>query len=136
MEFNRKYLKSEEIDIIVQEMLNKETSIEREVVKIALVSQYLMSDNLFKDCETANDIYDLVLSEIDMDDFEMINNYYIIDKVYQDEISTYHGTRKLFNKMASWFEETRQRIVESYKKLNKEDKEKVDNLLKRFKEEM
>ena len=83
MKIVRDYLTSEEIGYIVNAMLEKETAIEREVVKVALVAQ-LVCEKIgdFEDC---NDIYDKVVSDDTINFNEIINNYDIIDKIYQEE---------------------------------------------------
>ena len=86
MRFSRDYLTSLELSYIVTEMLKKETSVEREVVKIGLISQMLLEDKEeIKDCEDCNDIYDLVMSK--KLDFNKIVNFNIIDKLLEAETS-------------------------------------------------
>ena len=83
MKIVRDYLTSEELGYIVNAMLEKETAIEREVVKVALVAQLVCEEiGDFNDC---NDIYDKVVADSKFNFNEIINNYYIIDKLYQEE---------------------------------------------------
>lgn len=84
MKIVRDYLTSEELGYIVNAMLEKETAIEREIVKVALVAQLVCEEiGDFNDC---NDIYDKVVSDVKLNFSAIINNYDIIDKLYQEEI--------------------------------------------------
>ena len=83
MKIVRDYLTSQELGYIVSSMLEKETALEREVVKVALVAQLLCEEiGDFKDC---NDIYDKVVSDAKLNFSAIINNYDIIDELYQKE---------------------------------------------------
>ena len=58
MKIVRDYLTSTEIGYIISTMLEKESAIEREVVKVALVAQLVCEDiGDFNDC---NDIYNII----------------------------------------------------------------------------
>lgn len=84
MKIVRDYLTSGEIGYIVNAMLEKETAIEREVVKVGLVAQLVCEDmGDFNDC---NDIYDKVVTDPKLNFSEIINNYNIIDKLVAEEI--------------------------------------------------
>lgn len=87
MKIARNYLTSEELTFIVNSMLEKETAVEREIVKIGLIAQ-LVCDNqdTFKDCDDCNDIYDIIIADNTID-FNTIKNYDIIDKIVAKELS-------------------------------------------------
>lgn len=83
MKIVRDYLTSTEIGYIISTMLEKESAIEREVVKVALVAQLVCEDiGDFNDC---NDIYDKVVADSKLNFSAIINNYDIIDKLYAEE---------------------------------------------------
>ena len=84
MKIVRDYLTSEELGYIVNAMLEKETAIEREIVKVALVAQLLGEDlGEFEDC---NDIYNIVVSSGAIDLSKIVNNYDVIDKIVAEEL--------------------------------------------------
>ena len=82
--FIRKYLTSEEINYIINEMLNRDNAFEREIVKIGMIAQLLVKDlGEFEDC---NGVYDYVMeNNIDLE--KNIVNYSIIDKIVDKELS-------------------------------------------------
>ena len=83
MKIVRDYLTSTEIGYIISTMLEKESAIEREVVKVALVAQLVCEDiGDFDDC---NDIYDKVVADSKLNFSAIINNYDIINKLYAEE---------------------------------------------------
>ena len=83
MKIVRDYLTSSEIGYIINAMLEKETALEREVVKVALVAQLVCEDiGDFDDC---NDIYDKVVADSKLNFSAIINNYDVIDKMYKEE---------------------------------------------------
>ena len=83
MKIVRDYLTSTEIGYIISTMLEKESAIEREVVKVALVAQLVCEDiGDFDDC---NDIYDKVVADSKLNFSAIINNYDVIDKMYKEE---------------------------------------------------
>ena len=88
----KKYLTSNEIMEVVNELtkvdngeLVHKTAVERYILKVGMVAQIVLDDmDKFKDC---NEIYDYVV-ENDID-FEMeVNNYYMIDVLVKEELST------------------------------------------------
>jgi len=83
MKIVRDYLTSQELNYIVNAMLEKETVLEREVVKVALVAQLVCEE--IDDFEDCNDIYDKVVADSKINFSEIINNYNIIDKLYAEE---------------------------------------------------
>ena len=87
MKITRNYLTSEELTFIINSMLEKNTALEREIVKIGLIAQ-IINDNEdeFKDCKNCDDIYDIVVAD-DTIDFSVIKNYDIIDKIISEELS-------------------------------------------------
>lgn len=85
MKIIRNYLTSEEVDYIINAMLNKETALEREVVKIGLIAQLLCDD--IGEFENCNDIYDKIVADNTMNFEAIVNNYNIIDKLVAEELS-------------------------------------------------
>lgn len=84
MKITRDYLTSQELGYIVNAMLEKETALEKEVVKIALIAQIVCEDLDLSDVEDCNDIYDKVIS--DGTNFSsIITNYDVIDKLVAEE---------------------------------------------------
>lgn len=89
--FTRKYLTSYEIGFIVNEMLNKDNAVEREIVKVGLVAQLTvkdlveLTDEAFKEkFDDCNSVYDYVMEKgIDL---TKIVNYNDIDRLYNDEV--------------------------------------------------
>lgn len=85
MKFTRNYLTSEELGFIINAMLEKETALEREIVKVGLVTQILAEDlGEFEDC---NDVYDKVVADNTIDLNAIVDNYNIIDKIVSEELS-------------------------------------------------
>ena len=84
MKIVRDYLTSEELNFIVNSMLEKETALDREVVKVGLVAQ-LLGDDLgeFNDC---NDVYDKVVADSKINLSAIVNNYDVIDKLVAEEL--------------------------------------------------
>lgn len=89
--FTRKYLTSYEIEFIVNEMLNKENAVEREIVKVGLVAQLTvkdlveLTDEVFKEkFDDCNGVYDYVMEKgIDL---TKIVNYEALDRLYNEEV--------------------------------------------------
>lgn len=89
--FTKKYLTSEEIEFIVNEMLNKDNAVEREIVKVGLVAQLTvkdlveLTDEAFKEkFDDCNGVYDYVMEKgIDL---TKIVNYEALDRLYNEEI--------------------------------------------------
>ena len=83
MKVIRDYLTSQEIDYIVKAMMEKETAIEREVVKVGLVAQLVIED--LGKYDTCDEIYDIIVANDKINFSAIINNYDIIDKIYSEE---------------------------------------------------
>lgn len=84
MKIVRDYLTSEELNYIINAMLEKETALDREVVKVGLVAQLLAEDiGEFNDC---NDVYDKVVADDTINFSKIVNNYDIIDKLVAEEL--------------------------------------------------
>lgn len=120
--FIKKYLTSDEINYIINEMLNRDNAFEREIVKIGMIAQLVIKDlGEFEDC---NGIYDYIVeNNIDLE--KNIVNYSIIDKLVDKEL----GVDKFVKEFLIGFDE---RINESMKNLDlngaiKELKEVAEN---------
>lgn len=85
MKIVRDYLTSEELNYIVNAMLEKESALEREVVKVGLVAQLVGED--LGEFETCDDIYNQVVADAKINFDGIITNYHIIDKLYAEETS-------------------------------------------------
>ena len=85
MKIVRDYLTSDELSFIVKSMLEKESAIEREVIKVGMVAQLVCED--IGEYESCNDIYDKVVADSKLNFSEIINNYNIIDKLVAQETS-------------------------------------------------
>lgn len=104
--FTRKYLTSYEIGFIVNEMLNKENAVEREIVKVGLVAQLTvkdlveLTDEAFKEkFDDCNGVYDYVMEKgIDL---TKIVNYEAIDRLYNEEV----GVNKILKDFVKDFED-------------------------------
>lgn len=84
MKVVRDYLTSSELEYIVNAMLEKDNAVEREIVKVGLVAQFVCEEiGDFNDC---NDIYDKVVAEPKLNFSAIINNYDIIDKLVAEEM--------------------------------------------------
>lgn len=84
MKIVRDYLTSEELAFIINAMLEKETALDREVVKVGLVAQLLAEDiGEFNDC---NDVYDKVVADDTINFSNIVNNYDVIDKLVAEEL--------------------------------------------------
>ena len=83
MKVIRDYLTSQELGYIINAMLEKETALEREIVKVALVAQLVCED--IGDFEDCNDIYDKVVADSKINFDGIVTNYYIIDALIAQE---------------------------------------------------
>ena len=119
--FVKKYLTSEEILFIVNEMLKHDDAVGREIVKVGMVAQLVVKNiGEFEDC---NGVYDYIMEKgIDL---TKIVNYNTIDKLVNEEL----GINKI---MKGFIEEFENNISKSLEKLDlnsavKELKEIADN---------
>ena len=83
MKVIRDYLTSQELGYIINAMLEKETALEREIVKVALVAQFVCED--IGDFEDCNDIYDKVVADSKINFDGIVTNYYVIDALIAQE---------------------------------------------------
>ena len=84
MKIVRDYLTSEELAFIINAMLEKDSALDREVVKVGLVAQLLAEDiGEFNDC---NDVYDKVVADDTINLSVIVNNYDVIDKIVAEEL--------------------------------------------------
>ena len=84
MKIIRDYLKSDELNFIVNAMLEKDNALDREIVKVGLVAQLLGEDiGEFNDC---NEVYDKVVADSTINLSAIVNNYDIIDKLVAEEL--------------------------------------------------
>lgn len=109
MKIVRDYLTSQELNYIINAMLEKETALEREIVKVALVVQILGED--IGDFEDCNDIYDKVVADPQINLDGIVTNYYIIDKLIAEET----GINKI---LKDFIENVNEKIVKSVENLD------------------
>ena len=118
MKIVRDYLTSEELNYIINAMLEKETALDREVVKVGLVAQLLAEDiGEFNDC---NDVYDKVVADDTINFSKIVNNYDVIDKLIAEELSV--------NKILKDF------VIDINKKLDEIGDIDLEGTIKQFKE--
>ena len=135
MKVIRDYLTSDELNYIVNAMLEKETALEREIVKVGLIAQLVTDDEDIDKLNNCNDIYDKVVADNTINFSAIINNYDIIDKIVAEEM----GTNKILKDFAT---EISTKLDESIKNLDlnlainqlKELAEKEENGVKPIKE--
>lgn len=127
MELTKNYLTSTEIRYILNELSNIKEVYSREIVKNGLIAQFVLDEELTKEFETCNDVYDFVISHgIKLED-EVIN-YDIIDKIYKEEYS-------IENQLEGFIDTMSVKLEKSMKKLPKDLKNfKLDEFLKQIKE--
>lgn len=127
MELTKNYLTSTEIGYILNELSNIKEVYSREIVKNGLIAQFVLDEELTKEFETCNDIYDFVISHgVKLED-EIIN-YDIIDKIYKEEHS-------VENQLEGFIDTMSVKLEKSMKKLPKDLKNfKLDEFLKQIKE--
>lgn len=109
MKITRDYLTSAELGYIINAMVEKDSAVEREIVKVALVAQLLCED--IGDFEDCNDIYDKVISDSTINFSKIVNNYDIIDKLYAEET----GVNKI---LKDFIEDINKKIDDSIKNLD------------------
>ena len=127
MELTKNYLTSTEIRYILNELSNIKEVYSREIVKNGLIAQFVLDEELTKEFETCNDVYDFVISNgVKLED-EVIN-YDIIDKIYKEEHS-------IENQLEGFIDTMSVKLEKSMKKLPKDLKNfKLDEFLKQIKE--
>ena len=117
MRIVRDYLTSEELNYIINAMLEKETALDREVVKVGLVAQLLAEDiGEFNDC---NDVYDKVVADDTINFSKIVNNYDVIDKLVAEELG--------INKIVKDF------IIDINKRLDEVEKVDLEGAIKQLK---
>lgn len=84
MKFKRNYLTSDEMGFIVSNMIEREDALEREILKVGLVAQFLVEEESLKDIESCNQAYDLIYENgIDLE--KEVANYKVIDKILDND---------------------------------------------------
>ena len=127
MELTKNYLTSTEIRYILNELSNIKEVYSREIVKNSLIAQFVLDEELTKEFETCNDVYDFVISHgVKLED--KVINYDIIDKIYKEEHS-------IENQLEGFIDTMSAKLEKSMKKLPKDLKNfKLDEFLKQIKE--
>lgn len=97
MKLKRDYLTSEDLSVIIANMIQHEHSVEREILKVGLTAQLLVEDlGEFDNCD---DIYDLVMKE--GIDFNTVKGYDRIDYLVEQEIGMVSIVRDFVNDMTN-----------------------------------
>lgn len=104
MKVIRDYLTGAELSYIVNAMIEKDSAVEREIVKVALVAQLLCED--IGDFEDCNDIYDKVVSDSTINFSVIVNNYDVIDKLYAEETGVNKILKDFINDISNKLEES------------------------------
>ena len=104
MKISRDYLTGAELSYIVNAMIEKDSAVEREIVKVALVAQLLCED--IGDFEDCNDIYDKVVSDSTINFNVIVNNYDIIDKLYVEETGINKILKDFINDISNKLDES------------------------------
>lgn len=121
---NRTYLKSEELNYIINTCLKSEDFISREFLKIGLCAQFVMDDIEISGFETCNDIYNyLVERGIDLN--KEIVNIDVVDKTLDKYDSFDYKIDNLLKGMEKISELSE--LSNEIKKLDEESKPKKKN---------
>lgn len=96
MKLKRNYLTAEELIFIVENILNAETEVEKEIVKIGIIAQLLIED--LEERDTCNEYFDIVF-ENGIDFSREVVNYYMIDKIVEKENSLYSIIKSLIESL-------------------------------------
>lgn len=124
LKLKRNYLTSVEIEYIVTQILQCESAYDKEILQIGLVAQILL-ESLPEDFTSCAQIYDYLLeNEVDLE--TLVSNYYMIDKIYEEETSVSNTVAKFLEGFASKIEEyaktvdmsSLQNIVDQMKELS------------------
>ncbi len=96
MKLKRNYLTAEELIFIVENILNAETEVEKEIVKIGIIAQLLIED--LEERDSCNEYFDIVF-ENGIDFSREVVNYYMIDKIVEKENSLYSIIKSLIESL-------------------------------------
>lgn len=103
LKLKRDYLTSVEIEYIVTQILQTESAYDKEILQIGLVAQILL-ESMPEDFTSCAQIYDYLL-ENKVDLGSLVVNYYMIDKIYEEETSVSNTVAKFLEGFASKIEE-------------------------------
>lgn len=114
---------------IVNEMLKKDNAVAREIVKVAMTAQ-LVCDGLgeFNDCE---DIYDMIISQDDIDFSKDIKNYDMIEELYKKETSVEVVLNKFLTDLNKNVDKSMKKLLKDGKDFNIEDLKEVVNIVQK-----
>lgn len=85
MKLKKNYLTSDEVNEIVNELVKHESATEREIIRIAMIYQFVVEDA--EHFETANEYYDLYCSQNDIDFDLDLTNGYTVKNLLMEELS-------------------------------------------------
>lgn len=84
MKLKKGYLTAEELGFIVSEMVNIEGAVNKEILKVGLVAQFVIED--LEEFESCNDIYNKLIETEDINLIYSVHNYDVIDKLVKEEL--------------------------------------------------
>lgn len=99
MKLKKGYLTAEELGFIVSEMVGIEGAVNREILKVGLVAQFVIED--LEEFESCNDIYNKLIETEDINLIYSVHNYDVIDKLVKEEL----GIDKFMKDFLKGFEE-------------------------------
>ena len=80
MKLKKGYLTAEELEFIVSKMIGIEGAVNREILKVGLVAQFVIED--LEEFESCNDIYNKLVETEDINLIYSVHNYDVIDSHY------------------------------------------------------
>ena len=84
MKLKKGYLTAEELEFIVSKMIGIEGAVNREILKVGLVAQFVIED--LEEFESCNDIYNKLVETEDINLIYSVHNYDVIDKLVKEEV--------------------------------------------------
>lgn len=99
MKLKKGYLTAEELEFIVSKMIGIEGAVNREILKVGLVAQFVIED--LEEFESCNDIYNKLVETEDINLIYSVHNYDVIDKLVKEEL----GIDKFMKDFLKGFEE-------------------------------
>ena len=97
MELKRKYLTTQEMFNIVESIKN-ESPLNREIIKIGMVAQFLISEEELGKHDNCDEIYDIIMAS-DIDFETEVINYYRLEKCIDEEVSIENSIKKLVDEV-------------------------------------
>lgn len=102
LKLKRNYLKSEEIDFIVNELLKHDSVLERKILNIGMIAQLLVENEELSKLDNNSDIYNFIM-ENDPCFIDEIYNSYDIENIVREELSLPNVIKKFLSKFEEKF---------------------------------